>query len=272
MDPPPTSPECHEDGIHRLRQDHPCVGCGYNLRTLPHAGICPECGRPVGDSTRKGVLIAPREVLLRIRKGASLLSWIPLFTYGGIALVLFIYSVFSPKAPKIVPWEALMLVQVIIVLAIWGSFHVSTPVLNQVRWPAAPRVLTRYSALSLLLVPMIAIAGGMRSEFALSCLAALLGLWFTSAAWLVRRIALSADDEMMGVHAAFVIALGAATLIIPVVLWIAHHFGAFQELRLLVVAMVALEPILLFSVAILLAVLMNGLVQLVDKSLEGDIQ
>jgi uncharacterized repeat protein (TIGR04138 family) len=27
--------------------DLPCVACGYNLRTLPIEGLCPECGQPV---------------------------------------------------------------------------------------------------------------------------------------------------------------------------------------------------------------------------------
>jgi hypothetical protein len=31
-------------------EDLPCAGCGYNLRTLPARGHCPECGSAVGDS------------------------------------------------------------------------------------------------------------------------------------------------------------------------------------------------------------------------------
>lgn len=30
-----------------VRDDLPCSECGYNLRNLPAAGRCPECGRPV---------------------------------------------------------------------------------------------------------------------------------------------------------------------------------------------------------------------------------
>ncbi|MBI1190941.1 MAG: hypothetical protein GC200_09710 [Tepidisphaera sp.] len=28
----------------------PCIGCGYDLRGLNPAGVCPECGRPVADT------------------------------------------------------------------------------------------------------------------------------------------------------------------------------------------------------------------------------
>ena len=34
----------------RVATDLYCIGCGYNLYTLPARGNCPECGRPIGDS------------------------------------------------------------------------------------------------------------------------------------------------------------------------------------------------------------------------------
>ena len=36
--------------------DLSCRRCGYNLRTLAEAGRCPECGSPVGLSTRGNFL------------------------------------------------------------------------------------------------------------------------------------------------------------------------------------------------------------------------
>ncbi len=32
--------------------DAPCLGCGYNLRTMLPDRVCPECARPVADSVR----------------------------------------------------------------------------------------------------------------------------------------------------------------------------------------------------------------------------
>ncbi len=40
------------DAEGRVAIDLPCVGCGYNLRTLLHDARCPECARPVVESLR----------------------------------------------------------------------------------------------------------------------------------------------------------------------------------------------------------------------------
>ncbi len=40
----------------RIATDLPCLKCGYNLRTLPLAGRCPECGVPV-ERTMRGDLL-----------------------------------------------------------------------------------------------------------------------------------------------------------------------------------------------------------------------
>jgi hypothetical protein len=50
--------------------DRPCLVCGYNLRSLPASGKCPECGAAVARSL-KGVLLrycAP-EYVARLRRG-----------------------------------------------------------------------------------------------------------------------------------------------------------------------------------------------------------
>ena len=39
-----------ENDPHVVDSDLPCVGCGYNLRTIPWESKCPECGRPVLQS------------------------------------------------------------------------------------------------------------------------------------------------------------------------------------------------------------------------------
>ncbi|HYE20153.1 MAG TPA: hypothetical protein VEA69_17025, partial [Tepidisphaeraceae bacterium] len=38
-----------------IDRDLACVGCGYNLRTMPVTGRCPECARAVADSVPRGV-------------------------------------------------------------------------------------------------------------------------------------------------------------------------------------------------------------------------
>jgi hypothetical protein len=39
-----------------VEDDALCVYCDYNLRTLPVGGLCPECGKPVAESVRSGLL------------------------------------------------------------------------------------------------------------------------------------------------------------------------------------------------------------------------
>lgn len=54
MEVPPPSPLARQvlDAGGRIIGDAPCVGCGYNLRTLSADGVCPECALPVAQSLR----------------------------------------------------------------------------------------------------------------------------------------------------------------------------------------------------------------------------
>ncbi len=60
MATPPTTPQHAYDVIigtdGRLTQDFSCVACGYNLRTQPAAGVCPECATPVQRSLERNLL------------------------------------------------------------------------------------------------------------------------------------------------------------------------------------------------------------------------
>ena len=55
--------------------DRPCLACGYNLRSLPTTGKCPECGAPVERSLR-GVLLrySSPTYLARLRRGILLVE------------------------------------------------------------------------------------------------------------------------------------------------------------------------------------------------------
>lgn len=55
-----------------LDADLPCVHCNYNLRGLTVDGACPECGRPVADSTRDDALRGADPIWLRRAARATL--------------------------------------------------------------------------------------------------------------------------------------------------------------------------------------------------------
>lgn len=268
-----------DDGVHRLRQDHPCVGCGYNLRTLPHAGICPECGRPVSDSTRKGVLVAPREVLLTIRMGAKVLAVLPLLAIGGMGLTVFLFALskiflrssFHLHGPF---WGILVAAMLVHGFVIFGSHQVGTPVPGQPEWPTAPRILTRYGAVTLLLGPMVFLIESNRHvDFAIQYMMASYSLWMTASVWLVRSFAKLADDELLRSFATAILSIGFAGSFIYLFGIACDGFGVLGDVWY-VVALYKLNniliPFLICAGMILSALLMNGLVQLLNKSLEGD--
>ena len=50
--------------------DRSCISCGYNLRGLPCAGVCSECGASVSESLRDDLLQnASREYLTELLLG-----------------------------------------------------------------------------------------------------------------------------------------------------------------------------------------------------------
>ncbi|TDJ57845.1 MAG: hypothetical protein E2O40_02380 [Planctomycetota bacterium] len=61
-----------------------CVGCGYDLRTLPIEGPCPECGRAIAESLGgRRLAAADSRWLARLATGQSLVSWgLPLAIVG----------------------------------------------------------------------------------------------------------------------------------------------------------------------------------------------
>jgi|GEM_PF-6630536 len=58
----------------RVLIDAPCVNCGYNLRTLPENGLCPECAHPVWHSLRGYFLCyAPHTWIRTVARGLLLI-------------------------------------------------------------------------------------------------------------------------------------------------------------------------------------------------------
>ncbi len=65
--------ESHPGGVQRVTVDHPCVYCGYNLRSLTWEANCPECNTAVRQSVLpRGFTFASFAEARRFRKGLFL--------------------------------------------------------------------------------------------------------------------------------------------------------------------------------------------------------
>jgi hypothetical protein len=68
---PPSIPAPSEQ---RITFDLGCSSCGYNLRTLEYAALCPECGQPVSTSLRRSKLASASPArLAQMRIGSTVL-------------------------------------------------------------------------------------------------------------------------------------------------------------------------------------------------------
>lgn len=74
----------------RIDRDLPCVSCGYNLRTLPESGCCPECSEAVAmtlEAEPTGWQLGPVQAL---RDAALAMAWWPVATVVSVMATLLI--------------------------------------------------------------------------------------------------------------------------------------------------------------------------------------
>jgi len=92
--------------------DLECRRCGYNLRTQPEQGVCPECGSPVGLSTRGNYLqFANPEWVGKVAKGLQIVFWM-------IIIEIALSFCTGPIVPPIASFIAI-LVTVVDVIGVW---------------------------------------------------------------------------------------------------------------------------------------------------------
>src|SRR4051812_48553197 len=112
--PEPTDALSMQTGV--VEKDISCVRCGYNLRTLSKAGVCPECAAPVAESLKGGPFNnAPAWWMKRVASGLGLLGVSFLAPVLGLVVwwrqdyeVLFIEI--GLAGPKV--WIALRMLQI----------------------------------------------------------------------------------------------------------------------------------------------------------------
>lgn len=70
-----------------MKTNLPCVGCGYNLRTLPVDGRCPECNRPVRAAFANPIWRGSHRELCWTRLGVGL--WALAIFMPAVTFVIF---------------------------------------------------------------------------------------------------------------------------------------------------------------------------------------
>jgi hypothetical protein len=137
MPPANENPAAPLDADGRVGADRNCVTCGYNLRTLPADGVCPECATPVMYSLRDWLLqFASAPWLQRLSRGLLLLI---IFVVATIAIGLISAAIgmavaFSALAsggtpatlPNIPVWLTILPTLVGMALLFWGLWLFST--------------------------------------------------------------------------------------------------------------------------------------------------
>ncbi|MCG3125424.1 MAG: hypothetical protein CHACPFDD_00244 [Phycisphaerae bacterium] len=85
-----------------VSRELPCVRCNYDLRTLPLAGVCPECGTPIRASLPPaGFRFASARDALAVCRGIAILIVAMMLSWSA-TLVLFVtfrYASFTAPRP-----------------------------------------------------------------------------------------------------------------------------------------------------------------------------
>ena len=106
MDTTPPTSSIAPDAEPTIQTDILCLNCGYNLRTLKHTGLCPECAKPVRESMLSGGMQA---WLRKVRRGitwllvadiasacfVSLFFVVQFLPLGSISFVPYMIMIFS---------------------------------------------------------------------------------------------------------------------------------------------------------------------------------
>jgi hypothetical protein len=91
--PASISPPAEQDA---LQTDVPCRNCRFNLRGLSPQGNCPECGLAIAQTIRRDAMaLAPREYIMKLRRGAALVAFTPIGWMAAFAMTHVDWIVFD---------------------------------------------------------------------------------------------------------------------------------------------------------------------------------
>lgn len=119
--------------VARVGIDLPCITCGYNLRSLPMGGRCPECNSTIESALHHGwLMFADPRWLRRLRSGVTLILWTLLaavLNYIGFMVTLNIMFTASSGAPDELFTLAPYVVIGVGIAAVWlvSAFKLTMP-------------------------------------------------------------------------------------------------------------------------------------------------
>ena len=104
-----------------IEHDLSCMSCGYNLRALPPAGLCPECGTDIARSTQGDLLkFADRKWVGSVYRGTCLLTiacvLLVICVLTLIVLAMILATISNPP-PSIMQGDAIVMVLSVCLLA-----------------------------------------------------------------------------------------------------------------------------------------------------------
>jgi hypothetical protein len=211
--------------------DRSCVGCAYNLRTLPIDSRCPECSTPIALSLRPNELeFVDPEWLLKVRGGVFALLVVSIgmvvaMLLGGVGVT----GIASCSAMSVIP--LLVILYVLFAVGVFRATTTEPSAASETAFDSARFAARVFVFSPLILGPLayVGLAGSLgvvlarirrlaqranERRLAARCSWAIASLWPTGAAYLVARFAPFMAYELTAPLLWIVLAVTIATAIV----------------------------------------------------------
>ena len=148
FDERPHVPTRAVDAHGRVALDLRCARCGYDVRTLPIAGVCTECSTPVADSIHPYILSLSDPTQIRMISVSFVLALASILVYtSSAAIPMFVARL---AVPLLDPWEQIELG----LLALGGILQIAAAWMVTTRTDIEPRSARTLRRIIRILVPI----------------------------------------------------------------------------------------------------------------------